>query len=349
MSISAPRIAASLAMAMLPLLAGCGAARLSGGTPVTVQAVPARFGATEPSAMAPGIRLLGALELSSPDKRFGGLSSLRWKDGWLHALSDEDGAWYALRPREQGDRLVGVEQSRTTRLLDSQGMPLEGKVESDAEAIDFVQALCKEASCRSGAVLVALERDHRVLRYAIAGGLPAGRPESLGGMDAWLARQPANEGIEAMAGDDRGTLLVSEGLRAADGGAAALLVSPALGTIEQGAPHVLEIAVPAPGEMRPCDLVALGGDRFLLLRRSWNEAAGFAVTVEELRLDGRPNAALATTRELIRLAPPFVSENFEGVAVREKAGRTFVYVVADDNFEASQRTLLLKFEVPAQS
>lgn len=348
MSISAHRITAGLVMATLPLLAGCGASRLSGGTPVAVQAVPARFGSAGPSSMASGIRLLGALELSSPDKHFGGLSSLRWKDGWLHALSDENGTWYALRPRERGDKLVGIAQVRTTRLLDSEGRPLAGKVESDAEAIDFVQAPCKEASCGSGAVLVALERDHRVLRYAIAGGLPAGRPARLCGMDAWLARQPANEGVEAMAGDDRGTLLVSEGLRTPDGSAAALLVSPALGTIKQGPPHVLQIAVPAPAEMRPCDLVALGGGKFLLLRRSWSEAAGFAVTVEELRLDGWPNAASAKVRELIRLAPPFVSENFEGVAVREKTGQTFVYIVADDNFEASQRTLLLKFEIPAQ-
>jgi hypothetical protein len=347
MSISAHRIAAGLVMAMLPLLAGCGAARLSGGTPVAVQAVPARFGSAGPSPMASGIRLLGALELSSPDKHFGGLSSLRWKDGWLHALSDENGTWYALRPRERGDKLVGIAQARTTRLLDSHGRPLQGKIESDAEAIDFVQAPCKEASCRSGAILVALERDHRVLRYAVAGGLPAGRPERLGGMDAWLARQPDNEGIEAMAGDDQGTLLVSEGMRAPDGNAAALVVRPQLGASGDVAGHVLEIAVPAPGAMRPCDLVALGRGRFLLLRRSWSEAAGFAVMLEELRLDGWPNATVTSTRELIRLAPPFVSENFEGVAVRRKSGRTFVYVVADDNFEVSQRTLLLKFEIPA--
>jgi hypothetical protein len=298
--------------------------------------------------MAPGLRLLGALELSSPDKHFGGLSSLRWRHGWLHALSDENGAWYALRPRERGNRLVGIEQARTTRLLDSEGMPLAGKVESDAEAIDFVQEPCKGLACHPDEVLVALERDHRVLRYAIAGGLPAGPPTRLGGMETWLSRQPENEGVEAMAGDDHGTLLLSEGLRAPNGAAAALLVTPPLGTPGKVAPHILEVAVPAPGEMRPSDLVALGSGRFILLRRSWSASAGFAVTVEELTLDGWPNAAAATTRELIRLAPPFVSENFEGVAVRRKSGRTFLYIVADDNFEPSQRTLLLKFEIPAQ-
>lgn len=348
MLISARRIAAGLGMAMLPLLGGCGAGRMSGGAPVAVQAGPVRFGSAKPSPMAPGIRLLGALELSSSDKHFGGLSSLRWKDGWLHALSDENGAWYALRPRERGDRLVGIEQARTTRLLDGQSMPLAGKVESDAEAIDFVQPPCKGPSCHPDAVLVGLERDHRVLRYALAGGLPAGRPERLGGMDGWLARQSGNEGIEAMAGDDQGTLLVSEGMRAPDGKAAALVVRPRLGASGDVAGHVLEIAVPAPGAMRPCDLVALGGGRFLLLRRSWSEAAGFAVTLEELRLAGWPNTTAASTLELIRLAPPFVSENFEGAAVRRKSGRTFVYIVADDNFEASQRTLLLKFEIPVR-
>ncbi|WP_160172107.1 esterase-like activity of phytase family protein [Novosphingobium lindaniclasticum] len=291
--------------------------------------------------MAPGIRFLGALDLSSPRRHFGGLSSLRWESGWLHALSDEDGAWYALRPRERGGRLVGIDQARTTNLLDSDGAPLVGKRKSDAEAMEFVHS-CKARSCSPSAVLVALERDHRVLRYELSGGLPAGRPARLGGMDSWLARQPDNEGVEAMASDESGTLLISEGLRTPGGEAAALLVSPPLGTSTEQTRRAQDIAVPAPGSMRPSDLVALGGGRFILLRRSWSEAAGFAVAVEELTL----RETTAKVHEIIRLAPPFISENFEGVALRKAGDRAFLYFIADDNFEPSQRTLLLKFELP---
>lgn len=333
-------IAAGLALAILPMLAGCGAARLSGGTPFAVQARPAQLGAGEPSPMAPGIHFLGALELSSPGGHFGGLSSLRWEKGWLHALSDEDGAWYALRPRERGGRLVGIESVRTIRLLDSDGAPLVGKRKSDAEAMEFVHS-CKDRSCPPSAALVALERDHRILRYALSGGLPAGTPERLGGMDPWLSRQPDNEGVEAMASDEQGTLLISEGLRVSDGNAAAMLLSPPLGSKGKQVQQMLDVAVPAPGDMRPSDVIALGGGRFILLRRSWSEVAGFAVVVEELRL----NKVAASTRELISLTPPFVSENFEGIAVRKELKSIYIYIIADDNFEPSQRTLLLKFQI----
>ena len=45
------------------------------------------------------------------------------------------------------------------------------------------------------------------------------------------------------------------------------------------------------------------------------------------------------------LLPPLSVDNFEGLAVREEGGRTFLYIVSDDNFSGSQRTLLMKFEV----
>ena len=35
----------------------------------------------------------------------------------------------------------------------------------------------------------------------------------------------------------------------------------------------------------------------------------------------------------------------EGLAVRHVGGRTFVYIVADDNFNAWEKILLLKFEL----
>ena len=48
---------------------------------------------------------------------------------------------------------------------------------------------------------------------------------------------------------------------------------------------------------------------------------------------------------LAALHPPLSVDNFEGLAVREEEGRTFLYIVSDDNFSSGQRTLLMKFEV----
>ncbi|MFN2100507.1 peptidylprolyl isomerase [Altererythrobacter sp. MF3-039] len=43
--------------------------------------------------------------------------------------------------------------------------------------------------------------------------------------------------------------------------------------------------------------------------------------------------------------PPLASDNFSGLAVRENADRTFLYVVSDNDFSDDQRTVVMKFEV----
>ena len=48
---------------------------------------------------------------------------------------------------------------------------------------------------------------------------------------------------------------------------------------------------------------------------------------------------------IARLAPPLTVDNMEGIAIRREGGRTFVYLISDDNQSKVQRTLLLKFEL----
>ncbi|MFM7377176.1 MAG: peptidylprolyl isomerase, partial [Erythrobacter sp.] len=62
-----------------------------------------------------------------------------------------------------------------------------------------------------------------------------------------------------------------------------------------------------------------------------------------------------TATTLAVLAPPLVLDNFEGLAVREEAGVTALYIISDDNLENNcrrrdqakcQRTYLYKFTLP---
>ena len=43
--------------------------------------------------------------------------------------------------------------------------------------------------------------------------------------------------------------------------------------------------------------------------------------------------------------PAPLADNYEGAAVMRRDGRTFVWLVADDNFNAWQRSLLVEFEL----
>jgi hypothetical protein len=50
-------------------------------------------------------------------------------------------------------------------------------------------------------------------------------------------------------------------------------------------------------------------------------------------------------REIARFGAPLLVDNMEALAVRREGERRFVYLASDDNFNALQRTLLLKFEL----
>jgi hypothetical protein len=45
------------------------------------------------------------------------------------------------------------------------------------------------------------------------------------------------------------------------------------------------------------------------------------------------------------IVPPASVDNMEGLAVREDAGGTIIYLISDDNFNPIQRTLLMKFRL----
>ena len=74
--------------------------------------------------------------------------------------------------------------------------------------------------------------------------------------------------------------------------------------------------------------------------------AGLAARIVALdTADIRPGARLVG-RELGTLAPPAMSENFEGIAARRAPdGGVLLYLLSDDNFVPLLRTLLLQFAV----
>jgi hypothetical protein len=53
--------------------------------------------------------------------------------------------------------------------------------------------------------------------------------------------------------------------------------------------------------------------------------------------------ALIRGREVARLAPPLLTENFEALAVTQEKRRPIIWIASDDNFWALQQTYLLKF------
>lgn len=276
----------------------------------------------------------GGVVLSSPEGRFGGISGLRWlgRDNRFLAVTDQ-GDWLRFDTVEEDGRLTGVASGRIGLLTDERGAPLISKALADAEALTL--------RLRDGMpveAVVYFERLHRGQRYALdeAGEIEAATdPIELG---SWTENLPANGGIEAAAGTRGGTWLIAE-----EGGAGPGRIVVRIQRPDVAAPLRLEADLPEP--YRPTDAHALGDGRVLLLSRRYSPLEGVGARLDILTLRGEGQNARLVRSEVAELAPPLSVDNLEGLAVRRGNERTFVYVVSDDNFNALQRTLLMKFEL----
>ncbi|WP_394727954.1 peptidylprolyl isomerase [Altererythrobacter sp. GH1-8] len=107
----------------------------------------------------------------------------------------------------------------------------------------------------------------------------------------------------------------------------------------------LTAQVPAPPAPAPLDEV--GG------AATGTDCASNGVCYILYRSNSRENAAVAIlaidpegkSEVLASWAPPLTIDKFEGLAVQEEGGKTFLYIVSDNNFSETQRNLLMKFEV----
>ena len=326
---------------------------------ITVRPVP--LDTKNPAQATVGsLAYLGGLHVMSDAEGFGGYSGLRvLPDGRLLAISDR-GHWLAVRPVKANGRLVGLRDGMRGPLLDEAGAPLAAP-DYDAEGLEVVQGPAGGLS-----MLVSFERNHRIWRYSApieavpvsagaepqteaAQGHPAqGKsltaalrqpPQRLAGwLEGWPGGLPGNGGIEAMA--VRG-----------DGAALLLAEDTSMGRFRRSgdAPWSMVKYQGVP-DFKPTDAVFLpvkGRHLALVLSRHFSLMDGVAATLELVDLDTVGSDGSLAGKLLARLAPPLSVDNMEALAVAPRGDGWDVYVMADNNQNPLQRTLLLKFALPA--
>ncbi len=269
----------------------------------------------------------GGVEITPDKAGIGGLSGLEWHDGRLYAVAD-DGRWVVMTPEDLSGRLVDVSAIRLTPLRDLKGGKLAGKTRADAEAITRLP---------SGEWLIAFEQEHRIWRYADLAGPATGEDTRAA---ALIAGAGANDGIETLAAWPGGLLACGEWVDPA---------RPNCLRITADGSRALHIAAPdgiaAAGGV-PTDAACKADGTCFVLFRSYRPGEGNRAAIVALAPDDSQTT-------LAVLAPPMQLDNFEGLALREEPGRTFLYLVSDDNFRncdsdpkpGCQRTLLMKFEL----
>ncbi len=305
----------------------------SGWQPIAVTATPAAISDKAGVGAKYGALIFrGGLELKSANPLFGGWSGIEVdSEGRFLAVSDQ-GSFLsgALVLNEAGD-LTGLSETRIGLMRDETGAPLDRKEEQDAEDIALLQ---------DGRYAVSFEHHHRILIYDIAKNGPAGAAEK---GPAVLQNDFAdNEGLEALVQAPDGDLIAVREFSVNRKAPTQFYKLPLDGGEMISGPASVrgDYALVSLRLLPDGDYIAL--ERFFLpiigsrsvLRRYG--AAG--LEADRPHLDGPEFAALMK---------PLAIDNFEALAIvpREDGG-VRLYILSDDNFNTSQRTLLYAFDLP---
>jgi hypothetical protein len=260
--------------------------------------------------------------LASSDPRFGGLSGL-WvasDGGRLIAAGDRGTLWLAALEHAADGTLQGFAGWQPIEPGSAPGDPSDGK--RDAEAL----------AAADQDLVIAYEGAHRLRRVSRAA--PAAPATALP-TPAELA-EPHNHGIEALVALEGGALLaIAEGVRTRGDDLTAWLIE---------GDRIASLAYASAAGFAPTGADRLDDTIYVLERRI--SLAGLFARVVALDVGEIEPGARLVGRELAVLGPPALSDNFEGIAARcGPDGGVLLYLLADDNFMALMRTMLLQFAV----
>lgn len=269
------------------------------------------------------MRYVRGWRLVSPNSRFGGFSALARPGAGQFQLIGDNG--YHTRLTVDARGAVAEVSIRPLPTPDGRRAT---KAMADTEAL-FIDPV-------SGHAWIALEGTNQIWRL----------DRGLGAIESRRRlpppRWPANRGAEAMArlADGR-TLVFSEDADDDPRGTAALLYT---GDPAAPGPAPIRFFYDSRGKGLVSDAAALPDGRVLLVHRRLGFDPVFTTIVAVVDPASIARDAVVRSRKIGRVPRP-LAENYEGAAVTVERGRTYLWLVADDNFNRWQRSLLLQFEL----
>jgi hypothetical protein len=272
----------------------------------------------------------GGLVVRSDDNRFGGISGLIVSaDGHSLMAVTDTGYWLTASLTHEADMLSGIGNLSLAPMLDPDGQSIAGnKRQGDAEAMTLLA---------DGRIAVSFERNHRVWAYDVtADGFEAtAQPVNI---SPDLKDAVNNKGLEALASLPDGSLLaITEGTMVTEDQIKGWRVG-------RDTTEGITLRRIAPFDLT--DIALLPSGDLLTLERRFSTLGGVGAQIRRISADALDEAAALDGNILYRSTAGQTVDNMEGLSIRTSPdGRTFVYVVSDDNFNPLQRTLLLMFEL----
>ncbi len=288
---------------------------------IEIVATPVPLNAGDPSQDRVGrFVYAGGVALTSADtSRLHGLSDFKiLPDGTLAAVSDEGDLLSAKLQLGADEQLIGLTDAILRPLTGPDGKPLQGKENADAEGF---------AVMGNGERLVSFERNHRIWRYGADGGVAeAPMPQTLfsdnEGMEALSPYPPAGADAYLVGGEEGETWLCH------------------LATKCESAPRLNLPSL----DYGLTSIAAFDGAAIAVLYRAYDPIRGPRAVI---RIIGEPLRAkpAPVIVDSFALEGALTRDNFEGLAlVRNAKGGARLYLLSDDNFSGSQRTLLMAFD-----
>ena len=311
-------------LAIVPGWTGYERLALLGGD-AAVHAVRVPLDPRDPSRRRVGrLTFMGGVELTSPDRAFGGFSSLA-VDGARFTLLSDGGNVVRLRLGSDG-------RVSDAAFAELPGGPGSGwrKQDRDSESLAI--------DPRTGTAWVGFERHNAIYRFGPGLTVPA-----LGVKPPAMQGWTINGGPETLVRRRDGSFLSIQeegphGRRVRE-----ILVWRG-DPVAQPTPAYRLYYRPPPG-CDPADATELPDGRLLVLNRWWAPPLRFAAVLEVIdRAALRPDAVVRGT-PVATIGAPLTHDNFEGVAATTEHGRTVLWLVSDDNRAPLERTLLMKFRL----
>lgn len=287
-------------------------------------AMPVTLGeALNPATHLPGAEFAGGWHLTSDDPAFGGLSGLDvFASGNLLAVGDRGAfVWITI---EDGAPI----SAHMAPMRGEDDTPLEGPAMADAEGLTL----------HEGLAIVSFERTHRLAAFDLEGCGANARAAPI----APLAKRPSgmdrnmddNGGAEGLAYSRQSDTLTL-GIETNDRGQP-LARLDAVGVAD------LMVRLQADSDLSLTGLDVMDYYPYGVFR---NYQRGVGNTVEIAYFDGSATPAYSVATK-VRLDPSVTVDNFEGIAVQDLPdGRRRAWIISDNNFNDSQRTLLLAFDL----
>lgn len=289
---------------------------------ISIRVIEAERGSTEARDLnLTGMTLSGAWHLES-ERGFGGLSGLDvMRSGSLLSIADNGKfVWIGVDPDTGAPDGTGS----MAYMHDGDGNVWSDKLAADAEGLSF----------RDGLALVSFERDHRVEAYDLEGCGAAARAALVGRLDTVVAgaRLGGNRGPEALALTEDQLALGFETHASGGSPVGNLRIDGTLADLKR---------TQQPGLYLLTGMDAADGVTAKIFR-AYDPVQG-----------ARGQIQIASGDELIaeaKLKKPLPVDNYEGIAIgKAPSGQTRIWLISDDNFSNSQRTLLLALDLEPAS